>query len=95
MVLWVVSAAALVVALLAWRQARRTADRLELLSQLYWDLRYQSLSAPRGGAGAVSPPGAGEPMDPSQGPGLAGPPAAVPRATAPGQGFIPLVSLKR
>ena len=40
-VLWLVTGAALAAALVAWRQARRTAKRLEQLSQMYWELRYQ------------------------------------------------------
>lgn len=39
--LWSITAASLVVALVAWRQARRTAKRLEQLSQMYWELKYQ------------------------------------------------------
>ena len=39
--LWFVTAAALVVALIALGQARRTAKRLEQLTQSYWELKYQ------------------------------------------------------
>ena len=39
--LWFLTSASLAAALLAWLQARRTARRLEQLSQLYWELRYQ------------------------------------------------------
>ena len=39
--LWFVTGASLVVALVAWRQARRTAKRLEQLTQMYWELKYQ------------------------------------------------------
>jgi hypothetical protein len=39
--LWIVAGAALVAALVAWRQAQRTAKRLEQLSQQYWELKYQ------------------------------------------------------
>ena len=38
---WFVAGAALIAALLAWRQARATARRLEQLTQMYWELRYQ------------------------------------------------------
>ena len=38
---WLVAGAALIAALLAWRQARATARRLEQLTQMYWELRYQ------------------------------------------------------
>ena len=40
-VLWLIAGASLVVALVAWNQARRTAKRLEQLSQMYWELKYQ------------------------------------------------------
>jgi hypothetical protein len=40
-ILWLVTGASLVAALVAWRQARRAAKRLEQLSQMYWELRYQ------------------------------------------------------
>lgn len=39
--LWFVTAAALVVALIALGLARRTAKRLEQLTQSYWELKYQ------------------------------------------------------
>ena len=39
--LWFVTGAALVAALVAWRQARATARRLDQLTQMYWELRYQ------------------------------------------------------
>ena len=38
---WVVTAVALAVAVAAWVLARRTARRLEQLSQMYWELKYQ------------------------------------------------------
>jgi hypothetical protein len=37
----VIAGASLVAALVAWRQARRTARRLEQISQMYWELKYQ------------------------------------------------------
>ena len=39
---WFVTGASLVVALVALGQARRTARRLEQLSQMYWELKYQN-----------------------------------------------------
>ena len=39
--LWLITGASLVVALVAWSQGRRTAKRLEQLTQQYWELRYQ------------------------------------------------------
>ena len=77
--LWVVTGASLAVALVAWRQARRTARRLEQLSQMYWELRYQHGELrvkfeQLTGTAAPSPPA---------------PP------TGPGEAFVPLSSLKR
>ena len=85
--LWLIAAAALVAALLAWRKARSTARRLEQLSQMYWELKYQhgelrvqlqrlTTSAPEPGG-----PRATEPADAPAG--------------RPTDGFIPLSSLKR
>jgi predicted NodU family carbamoyl transferase len=39
--LWLVAGAALVAALVGWRQARATARRLQQLTQMYWELKYQ------------------------------------------------------
>jgi hypothetical protein len=40
--LWLVAGASLLVALIALNQVRRTAKRLEQLSQNYWELKYQN-----------------------------------------------------
>ena len=40
--LWIVTSASLAVALIAIGQARRTAKRLEQLTQNYWELKYQN-----------------------------------------------------
>ena len=40
-ILWAVTGASLLIALLAWNRARRTARRLEQLTQMYWELKYQ------------------------------------------------------
>jgi hypothetical protein len=40
--LWLVTVASLVLALIALAQARRTAKRLEQLTQSYWELKYQN-----------------------------------------------------
>ncbi|PYR82531.1 MAG: hypothetical protein DMF87_01195 [Acidobacteria bacterium] len=40
--LWFVTAASLAVAVVALVQARRTARRLEQLTQNYWELKYQN-----------------------------------------------------
>ena len=39
--LWFFTGASLIAALVAWLHARRTARRLEQLSQMYWELKYQ------------------------------------------------------
>ncbi|MSO29332.1 MAG: hypothetical protein EXQ48_00120 [Acidobacteria bacterium] len=78
---WLVTAAALVAALLAWSQARRTARRLEQLSQMYWELKFQQgeqrvqVERLSGGGPKV--------------------PAAQETATPPGESFVPLASLRR
>jgi hypothetical protein len=41
--LWLVTGAALAVAVAAWLAARRTARRLAQLSEMYWELKYQHL----------------------------------------------------
>jgi hypothetical protein len=86
--LWFVAIASLLAALVAWRQARGTARRLEQLSQMYWELKYQhgelrvqlQRIAPPDAAAATSTSAAG-PSPPSQ--------------ERPADGFIPLSSLKR
>ena len=40
--LWFVTGVSLLIALVALGQARRTAKRLEQLSQNYWELKYQN-----------------------------------------------------
>lgn len=82
--LWIVTGAALVAALAAWRQARLAAARLEQLSQMYWELKYQhgelrvQLQRLGAGAGEAAPAGA-----------AASPPQR------PAEVFVPLASLKR
>ena len=39
--LWFITGASFIAALAAWSLARRTAKRLEQLSQMYWELRYK------------------------------------------------------
>ena len=86
--LWLIAAAALVAALLAWRKARSTARRLEQLSQMYWELKYQ-YGELRVQLQRLTTPGAPEP-----GGSRATEPADAP-AGRPTDGFIPLSSLKR
>ena len=38
---WLIAGASLVVAFVAWGQARRTARRLAQLYEMYWELKYQ------------------------------------------------------
>lgn len=40
MLLWVAVAVALAAALVSWMRARRLAQKLEALTQSYWELRY-------------------------------------------------------
>jgi hypothetical protein len=87
-VLWVVTGAALVMAVVAWLTARRATARLSQLSEMYWELKYQHgelKNAVYGGA-AQRVPDAG----PSGSSNAASPPPA-----RPPDGFIPLKSLRR
>ena len=79
--LWLVTGASLVVALIALGQARRTAKRLEQLTQNYWELKYQNgeLRGQLQQLTAGSPPPPPSPMPASQG----------------RDSFVPLSSLKR
>ena len=79
--LWFIAGASLVVALVAWNQARRTAKRLAQVSEMYWELKYQQgelrVRVQRMG---------GDPPPPSpQGPAPG----------QPGESFVSLSSLKR
>jgi hypothetical protein len=78
--LWIVTGASLLVALLAWNRARRTARRLEQLSQMYWELKYQ-----HGELRVQVQRLTGE------GPRVSSAPPSPP----PTDSFIPLTSLKR
>ena len=78
--LWFIAGASLVVALVAWSQARRTAKRLAHLSEMYWELKYQQGEL-RVGMRRLS--------------GEAAPPPATPEPGSPGQAFVPLATLKR
>jgi hypothetical protein len=79
--LWIVAGAALATALVAWRYARRTAARLEQLSQMYWELKYQygELRVQVQRLGGGDPPAA----------------PAPPSSRRPAEVFVPLASLKR
>jgi hypothetical protein len=79
--MWFVAGAAVTLALVAWNKARRTGRRLEQLTEMYWELKYQhgELRA------QLQRPAAGEP-------GAAVTPA--PRSQ-PTEAFVPLTSLRR
>lgn len=79
--LWFVTGASLVVALIALGQARRNAKRLEQLSQHYWELKYQN-----GELRVRLQQLTGE-ATPQQ--------AATPAAAQGRDSFVPLSSLKR
>ena len=82
MFLWFIAGVSLVVALVAWRQARRTAKRLAQLSEMYWELKYQQ----------------GELRVRMQRVSDEAPASPPPQAAAPEQpaaGFVPLSSLRR
>lgn len=79
--LWCVTGASLAAALVAWSKARRTGRRLEQLTEMYWELKYQH----------------GELRAQLQRPAGAAPDAAAtstPRSQ-PADAFVPLTSLKR
>lgn len=78
--LWFIAGASLVVALVAWSQARRTARRLAQLSEMYWELKYQ-----HGELRLRVQRMAGDPP--------AATPDVPPRPQ--GDSFVPLASLKR
>ena len=77
---WFIAGASLVVALVAWRQARQTAKRLAQLSEMYWELKYQ-----QGELRVRVQRMEGEPPSP--------PSQTAPGQ--PGESFVPLTSLKR
>ena len=78
--LWVVTGAALAVAVAAWVQARRVAARLTQLSEMHWELKYQHLELRK----QVERIPGGEP-----------PPAPASAPPSPKESFVPLTSLRR
>ena len=76
---WLLTGAAIVMAVAAFAKARRLARRLERLTESYWELRYEHGQL-RARLNRLDP-------EPSAGPE----PAAAPGVTA----FVPLSSLKR
>ena len=83
--LWSTVSASLIVALVAWRQARQTAKRLTQLSEMYWELRYQ-----HGELRVRMQRLTGEGLSPSPSPSQ-----ETPAAAPVGESFVPLSSLKR
>ncbi len=82
--LWFIAAAAVLASLVAWRKARAAEKRVEQLSHMYWELKYQHGEL-RGQVQRLAPPDQSR-RDSAE------PEAAAPR---PADGFIPLSSLKR
>jgi len=78
--LWLVTVAAVLVALAAFAKARRLAKRLERLTESYWELRYEHGQL-RARVNRLDPE---QPIPP---------PEAAPRAGT--TAFVPLSSLKR
>ena len=77
--LWVVTVAALAVAIVAWLTARRALARLTQLSEMHWELKYQHLELRK---------------QVDRMPGSNTPPAPVPQPPAK-ESFVPLTSLRR
>ena len=88
--LWLIAGASLVAAIVAWSQARRTAKRLEQLSQMYWELKYQhgELRVELQRATGQLPPEPSAPGRPPEGSNDQG-------GGSRQQSFIPIASLKR
>jgi hypothetical protein len=81
---WLLTAVSLLVAAVALARARRTAKRLERLTETYWELRYDHGQL-RARVARLDPEGAPAPPP--------GEPPAAPKAA--GATFVPLSSLKR
>jgi hypothetical protein len=82
--LWVVTGAALLVAVVSWLTARRAARRAAQLSEMYWELKYQHAEL----RNAVL--GSGTRKEPEADSG-----ATPPSPRPPSDSFIPLKSLRR
>ena len=82
--LWFIAIASLLLALVAWTKARRTARRLEQVSQMYWELKYQHgelrVQLQRLNSSGAPPPS---------------PTPAPAEQPGPGDSFVSLASLKR
>ena len=79
--LWVVTGAALAVAVAAFITARRAHARLMQLSEMHWELKYQHLELRK---------------QVDRMPGAQDQPATAPQpASSPKESFVPLTSLRR
>jgi hypothetical protein len=93
---WVVAVAALAVAVLAWARARRTAQRVDQLLQMHWELKYQHGELRR----ELQHP-TGQPHQPPLAPqrpvvsGAERPAVSGVERPGPTDAFVPLASLKR
>ena len=76
---WLLTVAAVLIALTAWAKARRLAKRLERLTESYWELRYEHGQL-RARVNRLDPEDA---------------PAVEPALPAGTTAFVPLSSLKR
>ena len=79
---WIGAAAALAAALAAWARTRRLSRRLDQLSQMYWELKYQ-----HGELRSQLQRIAGEPHKPAL--------SVDASAQSASAAFVPLASLKR
>ena len=79
--LWLIAGASLIVALVAWGQARRSTKRLAQISEMCWELKYQQgeLRVRVQRLTGEVPPESPQTSAPEQ----------------PADGFVPLSSLKR
>ena len=80
MLLWILTGAALLVAVAAWVRSRSLKRQIDLITRNYWELRYQFTEL-RAKMARLDPEGQA-PAEPE--------PAAPPR-----ESFVPLSSLKR
>jgi hypothetical protein len=80
-VLWSLGGVALLIALVAWMSARRTARKLEALNQSYWELRYD-FTRLRSVVSRLDPEEPGEPPPP-------------PASSSSQVTFVPLSSMKK
>lgn len=78
--LWLITGASLAMAFAAWSRARRIGRRLDQLTEMYWELKYQAGEL----RAQVQRSRGGEPE-----------PVATPAPQRPADGFIPLTSLRR